>query len=221
MHIKRITMPKPWPIARKEKNFIVAQRPGKIKERSVALVVFLRDLLKEVSTFREAKKAIKAGHVEVNGKIVKDEKFPVALFDRIFIKELKKHFTLHLDERGKLKVKGIDTKRYGLRPTKVIGKRILKKKKMQLNFEEGYNLILKENKIKVGDSLLLDIKNKKIGKVLPLEKGATAFLIKGKNAGKYGKVTNVKDKKVKIKLDDEEKEMSSENLYVVEENEFK
>ena len=221
MHTKRIVIPKSWPLPKKNNTFVVSPMPGKLKERSIALAVLLRDLLQETKTLKETKKVIKSGEIEINSKIIRDEKFPVTIFDRIFIKKLNKYFTLYLENTGKIKVKEIDSKKYLYKPVRIIGKTILKNKKIQLNLEEGYNLFVDKNEFKTGDSVLINLKNKKIEKILPLNKGAIVLLIKGELTGKIGKVIDVQEKKVKIKLGDQEKEMSPNNLYVIEENEIK
>jgi small subunit ribosomal protein S4e len=221
MHTKRIVIPNSWPLPKKLNTFVVSPMPGKLKERSLALAVVIRDLLQETKTFKETKKIIKSGEIEINSNIIKDEKYPVTIFDRIFIKKLNKYFTLYLDTSGKIKIKEIDSKKYLYKPVRIIGKTILKNKKIQLNLEEGYNLLVDKNEFKMGDSVLINLKNKKIEKVLPLSKGSIVLLIKGELTGKIGKVLDVQENKVKIKLGDQEKDMSPHNLYVIEENDVK
>lgn len=217
MHLKRLAMPKTWPLPKKVAKFIVVPK-GKAKHYSIALAVFLRDFLKEVNTFKEAKKVIKEGNIEVNGKIVKDEKFALTIFDRIFIKKLGKYFTIHLNKKGKLEVKEISQEKYQYKISKIIGKTVLKKGKIQLNLYDGWNLIAEKDNFKVGDSVMVKIKDKKIEKILPLQKNATVFLIKGKHAGKIGKVLEVGNK-VKVQIGEEIKEFPKENLFVIDENE--
>ncbi|MCS7134639.1 MAG: 30S ribosomal protein S4e, partial [Candidatus Pacearchaeota archaeon] len=60
MHIKRLTIPKTWPLPKKVRKFVVVPK-GKKLEYSIALAVILRDFLKQVTTRREAKKVIREG----------------------------------------------------------------------------------------------------------------------------------------------------------------
>jgi len=219
--MKRRTMPRSWPLPSKIITFVVKPRAGKGKERSIPLVVLLRDLLKEVKTFKEGKKVIRAGWIEVNGKIVREERFPIALFDRVSIEKLKKYFTITLNQLGKIQIKEISEKQYLLKPTKVIGKKPLKKNKLQINLLDGFNLILNKEKVKVGDTVIINLKNKKIEKILSLKKDAKVYLIKGKNVGKIATVLDVNKKIVEIELEKEKKKMSYENLIVIDENEIK
>jgi len=221
MHLKRITIPKTWPLPRKTSKFVVVQKPGRDKEKSVALGVLLRDILKEVKTLNEAKKSLIAGNLEINGKIVKEEKFPVGIFDRIFIKPLGKHYTLHLNKHGKLQIKEINQEKYPLKPVKVTGKTVLKGKKVQLNLDDGRNVLTDKKEIKVNDSVLINLKNKKIEKVLPLKKDARVFILGGKNVGNCGRLIEVNSKNALVEIESAKKKMLTKNLFVIEENEFK
>lgn len=50
----------------------------------------------------------------------------------------------------------------------------------------GKNIISKE-KVNTGDSLLLNLKDNKIIKIITMEKGKNIFVIKGKHIGKMEK----------------------------------
>ncbi|MEM4719657.1 MAG: S4 domain-containing protein [Candidatus Pacearchaeota archaeon] len=225
MHTKRLAIPKRWPLPKKKYKFIVVPRAGKQKENSLALAVIIRDLIKGANTFNEAKKIIRGGFVEVNGKLVRDEKFPVSIFDRIFIKELNKYFLFYIREKGFLSIKEIDRERYERKICKIIGKKFLKGKKVQLNFSDGFNLLVEDkNKIsefKINDSIVLRLKDKKIEKILPLKKNATVFIMKGKNAGEIGRVFEIEKNKAMVEIGKIKREIHVKNLFVIEENEFK
>jgi small subunit ribosomal protein S4e len=220
MHIKRKTIPKSWPLPRKAVTFVMSPNPGKNKERSIALGVFLRDLLNVVKTMDEAKRSINSKEIEINGKNINDEKFPVGIFDRIFIKKIGKYFTLHLNDKGKLVIKEINTNIYSTKPVKVINKTMLKNKKLQINTEDGYNF-LSDKEIRINDTILVNLKNGKIEKVLPLTKGTTIFVLSGKNIGESGKIINIKDKNAEVEINKDKKTIPIKNIIGVEENEFK
>jgi small subunit ribosomal protein S4e len=110
--------------------------------------------------------------------------------------------------------KDAETKTY-----KVVGKKILSGKKVQINLMQGKNIISDE-KVNVGDSVVLNLKDNKIVKVIPLEKNRTAFALKGKHAGSSGKIIEIMDrggKKVaKILADDKKINVWTKNIIVVE-----
>ena len=80
-HLKRLGIPKNWPIDKKSQVFAV--KP--LSKKGIALLTVLRDILKVVNTRREAKKAIHKKMILVNKKMVKDENIGLALFDTLSI----------------------------------------------------------------------------------------------------------------------------------------
>ena len=142
MHIKRMSMPKTWPLQRKDKKFITRGRGAQKQELSLPLVVALRDVLKIAQAASEVKTLLKEGNVLVNGKVVKDVKFNVGIFDRIYVKKIDKHFTVHFTEKGKLNVIEISKDKSAMKPCKIIGKRIVNKGQLQLNCNDGRNFLL-------------------------------------------------------------------------------
>ena len=75
--------------------------------------------------------------------------------------------------------------------TKIIGKKVLKNKKVQLNLSDGKNF-LSDLKCKTNDSVLIDLKNKKIDKCLELKEKANVIVFAGKHAGKKGQIEKLK-----------------------------
>ncbi|MEM4152934.1 MAG: S4 domain-containing protein [Candidatus Pacearchaeota archaeon] len=219
MHLKRIAAPKTWPILRKEKVFVtVGKSPHKL-ELSLPLIIILRDLLKAANNTREIKKIISEKNIIINNKIVKDVKFRAGLFDRIYIKKLEKYFSLYLTEKGKLEVKEISKEKSEFKPCKIIGKKILKGNKIQINCIDGRNFIVDSNKFKIGDTIIINLKDNKIVKHLGIEKGNFALVIKGKNRGAYGKIESV-NSMVTLSLKNKKITIPRKNLFVLEENEI-
>lgn len=221
MHLKRKAAPKSWPILRKEKVFVmVGKSPHKL-ELSLPLIVIMRDLLKIINNAREMKKIVAEKNILVNGKIIKDVDFRAGLFDRIYVKKLEKHFSLYLSEKGKLEVKEIGKEKSEFKPCKIINKKILRGKKIQINCSDGRNF-LTSNKFKIGDSIIVSLKDNKIIKHLSLEKGNFALIIKGKHKGTCGKIEAVDDEKNTATIISKDKKITvpRKNLFVLEENEL-
>lgn len=190
-HMKRQNTPKNWPIPRKGTKFVV--RPNFGNEKGLPLLIVLRDVLKMAKTRKEVKKALHAKNILINGKVVKDEKNSLMLFDVMTIIPSNKNYRLELSENGKFKVEEIKSNEANKKVTKVIGKKTLKGKKFQLNFIDGRNL-LSDIKCKVNDSVLIEFKNKKIAKCLELKEKANVVVIAGKHAGESGKIESIDDK---------------------------
>ena len=191
-HLSRLAMPRTWPFKRKGIKFIVRPKSSRPMGYSLPLLLVVREMLGYVKTAKEAKKVLNSGNVLVNKNIVKDVRLSVGLMDVVEFPKLKTQFRVLLNKQGKFKLQAIDAKEAGLKPAKVIGKTILKDKKVQVNLDDGNNLLLKENNYKVGDSLLIDSEKKEVKEHLPLEKGATIYLVAGKKIGTMGTVESIK-----------------------------
>jgi len=73
---------------------------------------------------------------------------------------------------------------------KVIGKKILKGKNVQVNLLHGKNLLLKDD-ISVDDSVVFNFKDNKVEKIIKMEKGSRVFVVKGKHTGRIGMIEDV------------------------------
>lgn len=219
MHLKRIAAPKTWPILRKENVFITFGKGPHKLELSLPLIIILRDFLKVANNNKEIKKIVSEKNIIINNKIVKDAKFRAGLFDRIYIKKLDKYFSLYLTEKRKLEVKEISKEKSEFKPCKIIGKKILKGNKIQINCIDGRNFIVDSNKFKIGDTIIINLKNNNIVKHLTIEKGNFALVIKGKNRGAYGKIESTNDF-VTLSLKNKKIKISRKNLFILEENEI-
>src|SRR3989344_9677608 len=191
-HLKRLSAPKAWPINRKEKKWITKSNPGPHKlDESMPLNLIVKDLLKYAKTTREVKNILNKKEILINKKPVTEIKFPIGILDIIEIPKTKEYFLFLLNKKGKFFLKKINEKKSELKYLSIIGKKILKKNKIQINFYNGNNLITENKDYKIGDTLLMDLKDKKIIKHLKLEKGSTVYLKKGKYIGSIGIIENI------------------------------
>ena len=78
--------------------------------------------------------------------------------------------------------------------SKIINKKTLKGKKTQLNLSDGRNF-LSEIKCKVNDSVLVNLKDRKIENCLELKENSKAIVFEGKHAGKKGVIKKIKEEK--------------------------
>lgn len=195
-HLKRQNMPKNWPVARKGTTFVV--RPNFEKEKGLPILIILRDILKIARNRKEVKKALYLQSILVNGKVEKEEKNGAVLFDTITIVPSKKNYRVILDEKGRLSLEEIKESENNKKIAKIMDKKILKGKKVQLNFSDGRNLLYPQ-KCQVGDSALINLKEKKIEKIIPIKEKNEVLIYAGKHAGKKGIVESIeKEKKMAI-----------------------
>ena len=195
-HLKRLAAPKTWQIARKDFTFVTKPSPGPHSiEASTPLNVLLKELLGYAGTTMEVKKILNTGGVKIDGKIRKEIRFPVGVFDTIGFTEINQYFRIVLNKKGKLDTVKINKEESALKPCKIIGKTSLKGK-LQLNLYDGKNIDVDSNSYKVGDSLLLSLPEQKISKHLKLDKKSTIFLTGGKHTGETGSVEDVRGNKI-------------------------
>lgn len=190
-HLKRQRVPKKWPIPRKGTKYVV--RTDNLKD-GIPILIILRDLLKMSQNRKEVKKAVNLGHILINAKPVIDERKGVLLFDTITIIPSKKNYRVGLTESGKFKLEEIRENEAMQKVSKIVDKKILRGKKIQLNLIDGKNF-LSDIKCKVNDSVLINFKSKKVEKCLPLQENATVIIFEGKHTGKKGVVKSIKKKK--------------------------
>src|SRR3989338_8721015 len=150
MHQTRETIPKEWPLTRKGRKYVVVSRQRNV----IPLLVVLRDMLKLGRTRKEIKKILNEGNIAVNGKMRKDERFSLLVFDTLTIKKINKNCRIILS-RGKFQAEEIKEKDASKRICRINGKKVLGKNKIQLNLNNGNNIICNE-KARIGDSVVID-----------------------------------------------------------------
>jgi len=193
-HLKRHAIPKSWPMQRKGTAFVV--KPNSGLSDSLPVLIILRDLLKVAQNRKEAKKMIHMKNILLNGRPVRDEKEGVVLFDIITLVPSKKNYRLIVLKNEKINVEEIKESESTTKIIKIIDKKMLKGKKIQLNLSDGRNF-LSNIKCKVNDSVLVNLKEKKIEKCLPLEEKSEVIVFAGKHSGERGKVEKInKERKI-------------------------
>jgi len=209
MHLKRNNMPKIWPLKRKGNKYVV--RPNNL-ENSVPLIIIMRDILELVQNKKELQKVLNSDEIKVNGKIVKDVKYPLFLFDVVSFK--KKNFKVVFDNK-KIALKEISDEEAKTKISKVIGKKMLKKGKIQINLIDSRNY-LADKKVNVGDSVIIDSEKKKILEILPLKEKCKVYFITGKHIGHEGIVEKIDEKgEIIVDVDEEKVNTRSKSLVVI------
>ncbi|MBS3099956.1 hypothetical protein J4463_01955 [Candidatus Pacearchaeota archaeon] len=212
MHTTRSSTSKTWPIARKGTKYVIV--PSHNKKTGIPLLIVLRDVLNAVKTRKELKKAIYEKKIIVNGKIVRDDKCTLVLFDVISIPSEKKHYRIFISENKKISVEEISEKESAFKTAKAIGKILLKKAVVQINLSDGRNLISNE-KISTGDSVLIRLSDNKIEKILSEKNGSEILVIKGKYMGKKGIIKEINSTEVIVNSEGKDIKIKSEELIVV------
>ena len=184
-HINRQNIGKFWPIPRKGTKYLAVASYN--KSESIPLVVVVRDILKIVRNKKELERLINEKRIKINHKEIKETNYPICLFDIINLVGIKKNYRATFSEHKKMIFEEISDKESETKIFKVLNKKILSGKNVQLNLMHGKNIISKE-KVNTGDSILFDLKENKIIKIITIGKGKDIFVIKGKHTGQKGKM---------------------------------
>lgn len=212
-HAKRSVITKAVVIPRKKYTYYVRAIPGKHSaSQSVALLGIIRDLMKIANNAKEAKYLIKSGSVKIDGKMIKEDKFPIGFGDLIEIKG--DRFIVGLDEKGKL-VLNKNELAQNVKMLKVVGIAKTTGGKTSLRFNDGRNLIAADEKAQVGDTVQLDLLTNKIEKVIPFEQGRDAIIFRGRNAGLIGKITKITGDSVELEKGGKSTTASSDSCFAV------
>ncbi len=194
MHIKRLSVPHSWPTARKGTTYLTKPLPGQHSlGRCLPVAVIFRELLQCTQTKRETRRVLAEGVVLVDKKPVKDHRYGIGLLDRFEITKTGENYTMLLNENGRLCLRKVAKADMSTKPCKIIGKKILKGKKVQLNLYDGKNILVDKDTYRVGDSIVVSLPDLGIKKHLPLQKGAIIFITAGKHIGKTATVTELKE----------------------------
>jgi small subunit ribosomal protein S4e len=204
MHLKRQESPKNWPIERKGTTYLV--RPNYSIDQGVPILIVIRDMLKFAKDRREVKKALNSKQILLDHRVVFDDRDNALLFDIITIIPPKdsnlpeKNYRVIIGKNKKFELKEIHIQEAGHKVSKVINKTTLKGKKVQINLSDGRNF-LSDLKCKTNDSVLINLKNKKLEKCIPMKKDSKAIVFAGKHAGEEGVIKEIDEEKNMVKLE--------------------
>ncbi len=198
--LKRLNTPKFLQIKRKHGKFFAKPSPGPHPSRfCLPLLHIVRDLLKIVTTHREAKKLIGQGYFMVDGKVVRDTGYPVGLMDVLSIPKIKKYYRILPDSHYGLILHEMKEDESNFKLCRISAKTTLKGGHIQLNLHDGRNILIKvsnpknpkEDIYKRMDVLKITVPEQEIVKSLEFKEGNLALIMSGKNIGQVGKITKI------------------------------
>jgi len=191
--LKRQMAPQFWGIARKDKRFVITTRPGPHKKHhAVPTAVFLRDMLKIVTSLREAKTSIYSGKVKIDGVVRKSLHHAIGLMDVVELENVSDVYRLVPTDGKLLKPIKINESEKTKKLVRVTSKTTINKGKMQIGFHDGRSTI-SDTKVSVGDVCLIQVPDQKILEVIKLEAGNNGLVTRGINAGQIGKIENIEE----------------------------
>ncbi len=191
-HQKRLSVPKSWPVERKEEKFTVKAGAGPHGESGVPLLIILRDVLGYVDNRKEARYALNQDSVLINGTPINDEERPVGMFDIVEFTEREEYYRVFPDEGGRLTLTPLDADSAGSKLSKIDGKHNVPGGDVQLTMHDGQTLLVDaDSDYSVGDSLVVDNDDDEIVAHFEYEEGALATAVAGGHAGRIGTIEEI------------------------------
>lgn len=184
LHQKRLSSSKVLSIPKKEHKWVTRSNPGPhAKDKSLPLLVAVRDNLGLCDTGREARRIIGNREVIVDMAPTRDFKRPVGLMDTISVPKAKQYYRVLLDRKGRLRLVAIEEVDAAWKLVRIENKNTIRGGRTQLNMHDGRNILLEKDEYKTGDVLKIELPSQKILSHYPMEKGAVAMVISGSHTG--------------------------------------
>ncbi|ARD84101.1 30S ribosomal protein S4e [Ferroplasma acidiphilum] len=169
------------------------------KEDSIPMLIALRDYLKLGDKEREITRILNNNMVKVDGRIVKDRRFPVGFMDVLSIDTLENDYIIVYDRKGKLVIRQNAPGNKGLKLFKVVKKTIIGTGKIQLGFHDGKTIVTDRKDINTSDVLLMKIPDLEIENVLKIAEGDKVFITGGSHVGELATIKSIEVKKSSVK----------------------
>ena len=201
-HLKRLVAPDFWPVLRKEYKWVVKPSPGPHPiERSIPLLILVRDILGYAETGREARKVIAEGHIKVDGKVRRNYKYPVGLMDVIEIVDTGETFRIVPVPVKFMMPVPISREEASFKLCRIENKTTVHGGNIQLNLHDGRNIIIKvadpanpeEDIYKTVGTVKISIPGQELLDYFPLEEGCTVIVIGGRNVGRVAKLVSISE----------------------------
>ncbi|MEK9651946.1 MAG: 30S ribosomal protein S4e [Poseidonia sp.] len=187
-HLKRLAMPRSWPLPRKTTVWVTRPSPGAHSlELCMPITLVVRDVLGMAKTAREVRFILHNELAQVDGRVVKDTRRGVGLMDVLSVGD--EHFRCVLDHNGRLRYRPISAAEASWKVCRIEGKTTIKGGQTQLNLHDGRNIIVDDPQAyNTGDSLKLNLPDQKILEHIRFGEGTRCFLIGGAHVGSTAEV---------------------------------
>jgi small subunit ribosomal protein S4e len=192
--LKRQMAPTFWNIKRKQGRFALKTKPGPhSKNKSYPLGIALRDILKVAHTMSEAAKIANTGKIKVDGVTRRHVNFGIGIMDVLELAPTGEAYRFVPREAHLLVPISItDENDKHVKIVKITSKGMTKGGRLQYGFHDG-KTVLSDQNMKVGDTCVVQLPEVKITQHIKFEKGCMVLVMTGENAGKLGKIEDIRD----------------------------
>ena len=161
-HLKRLAMPRSWPLPRKTSIWVTRPTPGSHSlELCMPISLVIRDVLGYARSTREVRHILHNGHALIDGRVCKDVRRGVGLMDVLTLGET--NYRCVLDHNGRLRYRTISAAEAGWKVCRIEGKSTIKGGKTQLNLHDGRNIIVDDaSEYSTGSSLKISLPGQEV-----------------------------------------------------------
>ena len=196
-HLKRLAMPRSWPLPRKTSVWVTRPTPGAHSlELCMPVTLVVRDVLRLAKTAREVRFILHNELAKIDGRVVKDTRRGVGLMDVLTLGE--DNYRCVLDHNGRLQYRPISADEASWKVCRIEGKTTIKGGRTQLNLHAGRNILVDDpskDAYSTGDSLKISLPDQKVVEHIRFAEGTRCYLIGGAHVGSTAEVTEYVEKR--------------------------
>ena len=188
-HMKRLAMPRSWPLPRKTSIWVTKAAPGAhALELCMPVVVVIRDILGYAKSTREVRHILHNNLVSIDGRVCKDSRRGVGFMDVLTLGD--ENYRCIVDRKGILRYRQISKKEAGTKVCRINGKTTIKGGKTQLHLHDGRNILTDDAaEYNTGDSLVIALPSQEIKEHIRFSDGIKCYLTGGAHVGEFAEVS--------------------------------
>lgn len=225
-HLKRLTAPHHWMLAKSAGKFAVHPSTGPHKLREcLPIMVFLRDRLKYALNAGETLAIVKKRLVKVDGKVRTNPRYPAGLMDVVELGKSNEMFRIIYDCKGRFVVHRIEAKEATFKLLRVNQYIIGAKGVPHVVTHDGRTINFVDPSVRVNDTLKYNIKTGEVESYIKFRVGNVAMVTAGGNVGRVGIITKIEQQMASFDIVHLKDTAGSEfatrimNVFVIGENE--
>jgi len=188
-HMKRLAMPRSWPLPRKTSIWVTKAAPGAhTLELCMPVVVVIRDILGYAKSTREVRHILHNNLVSIDGRVCKDSRRGVGFMDVLTLGD--ENYRCIVDRKGILRYRQISKKEAETKVCRINGKTTIKGGKTQLHLHDGRNILTDDaSEYNTGDSLVIALPSQEIKEHIRFSDGIKCYLTGGAHVGEFAEVS--------------------------------
>lgn len=158
----------------------------------------MRDWLKRASTGAEAARIIKSGKIHVDGRPIKEPRFPVGLMDVLNVPETGETYRVLPFYRRGLGLLMINDSEAGFKLGLIVRKQHVKGGALQFTLHDGRNVLIKDpterdRAISTHDVFKIELPSGKVRAHIPFSAGKYSLIFRGSRMGLHGPILNYEE----------------------------